>query len=72
MQKVIVKKIKDLTKALLPKNLLDIKELYCLKRGKRYFSQEGEDIILQRIFERKKQGFYVDVGAFHPFRFSNT
>ncbi|RDU72202.1 FkbM family methyltransferase [Helicobacter brantae] len=36
------------------------------------FSQEGEDLILKRIFERQKKGFYVDVGAHHPFRFSNT
>ncbi len=36
------------------------------------FSQEGEDCILNRIFERKKLGFYVDVGAHHPQRFSNT
>lgn len=36
------------------------------------FSQEGEDLILKRIFEHTKQGFYIDVGAHHPFRFSNT
>jgi len=36
------------------------------------WSQEGEDLILSRIFENKKNGFYVEVGAHHPFRFSNT
>lgn len=36
------------------------------------FSQEGEDCILQRIFERQQSGFYIDVGAHHPQRFSNT
>ena len=36
------------------------------------YSQEGEDIVLQRIFKNKKKGFYVDVGAHHPKRFSNT
>lgn len=36
------------------------------------YSQEGEDMILRRIFERKSHGFYVDVGAHHPQRFSNT
>jgi FkbM family methyltransferase len=40
--------------------------------GTRFWSQEGEDIILQRIFESKKNGFYVDVGAHHPKRFSST
>ncbi|WP_373056916.1 FkbM family methyltransferase [Zunongwangia sp. H14] len=36
------------------------------------YSQEGEDLILRRIFEGKKNGFFVDVGAHHPKRFSNT
>ncbi len=35
------------------------------------YSQEGEDMILKRIFENKI-GFYIDVGAHHPKRFSNT
>jgi FkbM family methyltransferase len=38
----------------------------------RSWSQEGEDMVLRRIFEKKKTGFYVDVGAHHPMRFSNT
>jgi FkbM family methyltransferase len=36
------------------------------------FSQEGEDGVLQRIFERCSTGFYVDIGSHHPQRFSNT
>jgi FkbM family methyltransferase len=36
------------------------------------FSQEGEDMILARVFEHRTTGFYVDVGAHHPVRFSNT
>ncbi len=36
------------------------------------FSQEGEDRLLLRYFRGKKNGFYVDVGAHHPRRFSNT
>jgi len=36
------------------------------------YAQEGEDMLLRRIFEGKKTGFYVDVGAHHPMRFSNT
>lgn len=36
------------------------------------YSQEGEDILLSRIFEGKKDGFYLDIGAHHPKRFSNT
>jgi FkbM family methyltransferase len=36
------------------------------------YSQEGEDMILRRIFSGRQTGFYVDVGAHHPRRFSNT
>ena len=36
------------------------------------YSQEGEDMVLRRFFEQKAVGFYVDVGAHHPKRFSNT
>lgn len=36
------------------------------------FAQEGEDMILNRFFEEQANGFYVDVGAHHPIRFSNT
>ena len=34
--------------------------------------QEGENILLERIFAKKNKGFYVDIGAHHPVRFSNT
>ena len=37
-----------------------------------HWSQEGEDILLKRIFNNKKNGFYIDVGAHHSQRFSNT
>lgn len=36
------------------------------------FSQNFEDIILNRIFKNKKKGTFVDIGAFHPFYNSNT
>lgn len=29
-------------------------------------------MVLRRMFDGQKSGFYVDVGAHHPFRFSNT
>lgn len=38
----------------------------------RSYSQEGEDLVLMRIFPPGYKGFYVDVGAHHPLRFSNT
>lgn len=39
-----------------------------------YASQEGEDILVRRLLKSRyhKRGVYVDVGAHHPLRFSNT
>lgn len=42
------------------------------KNAELIYSQEGEELILRRIFENQKQGYYVDVGAHDPVRFSNT
>ena len=36
------------------------------------YSQEGEDLLLDRLLCGQNKGFYVDVGAHHPARFSNT
>jgi FkbM family methyltransferase len=36
------------------------------------YSQEGEDMILNKLLERENKGFYIDIGAHHPKRFSNT
>jgi FkbM family methyltransferase len=36
------------------------------------YAQEGEDLVLRRFLEQRRGGFYVDVGAHHPTRFSNT
>lgn len=40
--------------------------------GQKSYAQEGEDIILNRLFKEKRDGFFVDVGAYHPVIFSNT
>jgi len=40
---------------------------------KAHTGQFGEDVIIKKLFERKKKnGFYVDLGANHPFLHSNT
>lgn len=37
------------------------------------FSQEGEDILLNRIISNIEiKGFFIDIGAHHPKKFSNT
>ncbi len=36
------------------------------------YSQFGEDLFLRDYFKDKLNGFYVDIGAYHPRQFSNT
>jgi FkbM family methyltransferase len=40
--------------------------------GKLSFSVYGEDVLIDSLLDEIQNGFYVDVGAHHPFRFSNT
>jgi len=55
-------------KSVLSRLRASVFDIYAVKS----YSQEGEDMILRRMFENKRRGFYVDVGAHHPSRFSNT
>lgn len=41
-------------------------------RGRRSFSQFGEDLFVARFFEDHAPGVWLDVGAFHPRVASNT
>ncbi len=45
---------------------------YVITRHKKSYSQVGEDIILDYLLGGKKNGFYVDIGAYHPVHLSNT
>lgn len=36
------------------------------------YSGEGEDMILRKIFFKNHMGFYIDIGAYHPKKSSNT
>lgn len=63
---------KPLLPAVIDRALLNFRNRYLGGFASKSYSQEGEDLILQRLLERKRDGFYVDVGAHHPVRFSNT
>ncbi len=43
-------------------------------RHRKSYAQDGEDVVLASFFEGQKNyhGFFVDIGAHHPVRFSNT
>ncbi|MFM7107001.1 MAG: FkbM family methyltransferase [Planctomycetaceae bacterium] len=37
-----------------------------------HYAQFGEDVALREIFGRRRSGLYVDVGCYHPRKYSNT
>ena len=52
-----------------------LREFYLLlwmQGVKNSYSQRGEDIVIDHLLKHKKIGFYIDVGANDPIRFSNT
>lgn len=68
-------KLKEIFYTLLPKGLKNsITKRQLLKQNypSSSFAQVGEDMILDRYFNEKKSGFYVDIGANHPYVYSNT
>jgi FkbM family methyltransferase len=68
--------VKDFLKSFLPRRMLDllseVRSTYFDGDACKSFANDGEDLILRRIFAKQEKGFYVDVGAHHPKRFSNT
>jgi FkbM family methyltransferase len=46
--------------------------LYVRDRYRGTFAQHGEDIWVRDYFGGKRGGFYVDIGASHPYNLSNT
>ena len=54
------------------KSMISIDDINNLTEGTLVFSQEGEDLVLSRMFNGRQNGFFVDIGAHHPKRFSNT
>ena len=45
---------------------------YKLFYKRKNYSQFDEDIFLVDFFKEKKNGKFVDLGAFHPMRYNNT
>lgn len=68
--------LKTLLKTILPlkikEKIITIKNNFFDGYAIKSYSQEGEDMILRRLFEKQNIGTYVDIGAHHPTRFSNT
>lgn len=49
-----------------------IRKTFITKYQRPYYSQFGEDAVLRELIGTKKNGCYIDVGCYHPKKFSNT
>jgi hypothetical protein len=49
-----------------------VKQVYIKKNYKIFYSQFGEDRIINELLKKKRKGIYVDVGCYHPKKYSNT
>ena len=43
-----------------------------LTSGQKLYSQHNEELVIRHFFEDRKDGFFVDVGAFVPIQTSTT
>jgi FkbM family methyltransferase len=70
--KQLIKKF--ITSHLAHRHIASVHEYYhkLLEFGQISYSQEGEDMLVAEILGHQATGFYVDIGAHHPKRYSNT
>ncbi|HXH72014.1 MAG TPA: FkbM family methyltransferase [Mariprofundaceae bacterium] len=56
---------------LLPDWLYLLRKTFLTRSSRRHYSQFGEDVVLLDWLH-DREGFFVDVGCYHPSKFSNT
>lgn len=71
--KKLEKKIKDWIIKTYPFNKIYFFSKILKKSKKRFhYADNGEDVIIGSLFNHKHNGFYIDVGCYHPVRASLT
>ncbi len=54
------------------RKLFLLRKLYFTKRKFTHYSGAAEDISIRKLFPNNHIGVYVDVGCYHPIKYSNT
>ncbi len=49
-----------------------LKKIYYEKYSKKSYSISNVDLIIDRMFKKKKNGLFIDLGCNHPIKFNNT
>lgn len=53
-------------------SLMETKKIIFYRLLKGSYSQSQEDLIIDKLLKKTKRGFYIDIGAYDPYRFNNT
>ncbi len=48
------------------------KKVYYEKYSKKSYSLSNVDLVIERIFKKKENGVFIDVGCNHPIKYNNT
>ncbi len=54
------------------RKLFLLRKLYLTKRKFIHYSGAAEDVSIRKIFSNKASGLFIDVGCYHPIKYSNT
>lgn len=54
------------------RKLFLLRKMYLIKARSSHYGQFAEDVSIARFFDSSYRGFFVDVGCFHPKKYSNT
>ena len=52
--------------------LYKIQKIYKNKKPNSHYAEFAEDVMVNRILKKIKKGFYIDIGAYHPYKGSLT
>lgn len=71
--KNLEKKIKNIIINLYPLNkIYFLYKIKKLSKKKYYYAENAEDVIINTLFNHRTDGYYIDVGCYHPVRGSLT
>ena len=71
--KNLKKKIKNIIINLYPLNkIYFLYKIKKLSKKKYYYAENAEDVIINTLFNHRTDGYYIDVGCYHPVRGSLT
>lgn len=57
---------------LLFRKLFLFRKVFLTKKKFNHYGQFAEDITVNRLFPKDKKGVFLDIGCFHPIKYSNT